>query len=249
MELDIELKIEYRDRRPLRTLLSPTAPPHRSDMSADDADRLGPKGHVYVELVREQWRAPLERGTARRAMITSALSMALMIFGVFGVFMVYGESVILIAIGLIGFVSSLGEIRALLPEFREARRVGWLEPALDDSSVTVGEPATFRAVLHARRKLMLQNAAVRAEARRWLGSTPGEIVESMVLPVSMAGGPIASGEDWRQTVTFRIPPSAPPSFYSGTDSVRWTLTLELILQGEEPWRRTLPMLVFPADAA
>lgn len=244
----VEVNGEYRNLSPLRTLNFHIISAQNFSMSADDADRLGPKGHVYVELVREQWRAPLERGTARRAMITSALSLALMIFGVFGVFMVYGESVILVAIGLIGFVSSLGEIRALLPEFREARRVGWLEPALDDSSITVGEPATFRAVLHARRKLMLQNAAVRAEARRWQGATPGEIVESMALPVSMAGGPIASGEDWRQTVTFRIPPTAPPSYYSGTDSVRWTLTLELILQGEEPWRRTLPMLVFPAEA-
>ena len=146
-------------------------------MSVDDADRLGPKGHVYVELVREQWLAPLERGTARRAMLTSTLSVALMLFGAFGVFLMNGESVILIAIGLIGFVSSLGEIRALLPEFREARRVGWLEPALDDSSVTVGEPATFRAVLHARRKLTLQNATVRAEARHWQGSNPGEIAD------------------------------------------------------------------------
>ena len=218
-------------------------------MSVDDADRLGPKGHVYVELVREQWLAPLERGTARRAMLTSTLSIALMLFGALGVFLMKGESVILFAIGVIGFVSSLGEIRALLPEFREARRVGWLEPALDDSSVTVGEPATFRAVLHARRKLTLQNATVRAEARHWQGSNPGEIAESMVLPVSMTGGPIASGEDWRQTVTFRIPTTAPASWYSATDSVRWTLTLELILQGEDAWRRTLPMLVFPADAA
>ena len=217
-------------------------------MIVDDADRLGPKGHVYVELVREQWRAPLERGTARRALLTSALSLALMIFGAVGVFLVYGESVILIAIGLIGFVSALGEIRALLPEFREARRVGWLEPALDDSSVTVGEPATFRAVLHARRKLMLQNASLRAEARRWSGAKPGAIEESMVLPVSMSGGPIAAGEDWRQTVTFRIPATAHASWYSASESIRWTLTLELILHGEEPWRRTLPMLVFPADA-
>jgi hypothetical protein len=218
-------------------------------MLVDDADRLGPKGHIYVELVREQWRAPLERGSARRALITSALGIALIVFGVVGVFTIWGESVILVAIGVIGFASSLGEIRALMPEFSEARRVGWLEPALDDSSVTVGEPATFRAVLHARRKLTLQNASLRAEARRFDGATPGDVVESMVLPVSLTGGPIAAGDDWRQTVTFRIPPTAPPSYYSATDSVRWTLTLELSLAGEAPWRRTLPMLVFPADAA
>ena len=124
-------------------------------MTVDHADRLSPKGHVYVELVREQWRAPLERGTARRALLTSALGLALMIFGAVGVFLAYGE------------------------------------------------PATFRAVLHARRKLMLPNASLRAEARRWSGSKPGAIEESMVWPVSMAGGPIAGGEDWRQTVTFR----------------------------------------------
>lgn len=81
------------------------------------------------------------------------------------------------------------------------------------------------------------------------GSTPGAIEAAMVLPVLMAGGPIASGEDWRQTVTFRIPATAPASWYSATESVRWTLTLELMLQGDDAWRRTLPMLVFPADAA
>ncbi len=218
-------------------------------MLVDDSDRLGPKGHIYVELVREQWRAPLERSTARRALITSGFGIALIVFGVVGVFTIWGESVILVAIGLVGFVSSLGEIRALLPEFRDARRVGWLEPALDDSSVTVGEPATFRAVLHARRTLTLQNASLLAEARRFDRATPGEVLESMVLPVSLTGGPIAGGDDWRQTVTFRIPPTAPPSYYSATESVRWTLTLELRLAGQLPWRRTLPMLVFPADAA
>lgn len=216
-------------------------------MVSDDADRLGPKGHVYVELVREQWRAPLERGTARRALLTSGLGLALIIFGVVGAFTVWGESVILVAIGLVGFYSSLGEIRSLMPEFREARRVGWLEPALDDSIVTVGEPATFRAVLHARRTLMLQNASVMLEARQYQYATPGEVLESMVLPVSLTGGPIARGTDWRQTVTFRIPTTAPASYYSGTESVRWTLTLELSLAGEAPWRRTLPMLVFPAE--
>lgn len=216
-------------------------------MVSDDADRLGPKGHVYVELVREQWRAPLERGTARRALLTSGLGLALIIFGIVGAFTVWGESVILVAIGLVGFYSSLGEIRALLPEFREARRVGWLEPALDDSIVTVGEPATFRAVLHARRALMLQNASVMLKARQYQYATPGDVLESMVLPVSLTGGPIARDADWKQTVTFRIPTTAPASYYSGTESVRWTLTLELSLAGEAPWRRTLPMLVFPAD--
>lgn len=218
-------------------------------MRIDDADRLGPKGHVYVELVREQWRAPLERGTARRALLTSAIGLALIIFGILGAFTVWGESIVLVAIGIIGFYSSLGEIRSLLPEFREARRVGWLEPALDDSIVTVGEPATFRAVLHARRNLNLQNATVRAEARQYHYAKEGDVLESMLVPVSLTGGPIARGTDWRQTVTFRIPPTAPASFYSGTESVRWTLTLELSLAGEAPWRRTLPMLVFPADAA
>ncbi len=218
-------------------------------MRIDDADRLGPKGHVYVELVREQWRAPLERGTARRALLTSGIGLALIIFGLVGAFTVWGESIVLVAIGIIGFYSSLGEMRSLLPEFREARRVGWLEPALDDSIVTVGEPATFRAVLHARRNLNLQNASVVVEARQYQYSKAGDVLESMMVPVSLTGGPIARGSDWRQTVTFRIPTSAPASFYSGTESVRWTLTLELCLAGEAPWRRTLPMLVFPADAA
>jgi hypothetical protein len=31
--------------------------------------------------------------------------------------------------------------------------------------------------------------------------------------------------------------------------LRWTLTFELSLANEAPWRRTWPMLVFPADAS
>ena len=216
-------------------------------MPADDADRLGPKGHVYVELAREKWRAPLERGSARRALLTGFLGLALIAFGAIGTFMIYGESVVLIAIGLVGFVSALGEIRALRPEFEEARRIGWVEPSLDDSRVTVGEPATFHAVLHARRRLQVRSAAVMAEARRWTGATPGEVVESMSLPVAAGHAAIAQGDDWRPSVTFRIPLSAPPSFYSATESVRWSLTLDLTFADAEPWSRSWPMLVFPAD--
>jgi hypothetical protein len=218
-------------------------------MPFDDSDRLGPKGHVYVELVREQWRAPLERGTARRALLTSTIGVALIGFGAAGIFVAMPESVILIGIGLVAFLTSLPEMRALQPEFAEARRVGWLEVALDDSRVTVGDPATFRAVLHARRALVVQNVTLLAEARHWRGSRPGEVATSMPLPVSLTGGPIAGGDDWRQSVTFRIPETAPPSFYSGTESLRWTLTFELSLANEAPWRRTWPMLVFPADAS
>lgn len=232
-----------------RTVAPAPSRRHSRLMSADDSDRLGPKGHVYVELVREQWRGPLERGTARRALLTSALGIALIVFGLVGAFTVWGESVILVAIGAVGFASSLGEIRALLPEFKEARRVGWLEPALDDSSVTVGEPAVFRAVLHARRRLVVQNATLVAEARRYRGATPLDPIASLTLPVSLTGGAIARGDDWRLAVTFRIPSTAPASHYDATESVRWTLTLELSLAGESQWRRTLPMLVFPADVA
>lgn len=215
-------------------------------MSANDADRLGPKGHVYVELVREQWRAPLERGSARRALLTATLSVAMIIFGVVGIFIVYGESVILVAIGMIGIVSSLSELTGLRPEFEEARRIGWVEPAFDDN-MTVGEPATFRAVLHARRTLDLRNVALMAEARQWTGSRAGAVLESLALPVSLSGGSIAGGDDFRQMVTFRFPPTAPPSFYSSTESVRWTMTMELTFADQRPWRRTWPMLVFPAD--
>lgn len=217
-------------------------------MPLDDADRLGPKGHVYVELVREQWRAPLERGSARRALLTGFLGLALIIFGVVGSFVVYGESLVLVGIGAIALWSSLGEVKGLRPEFEEARRIGWVEPSLDDSRVSVGEPATFRAVLHARRTLQVQNAALVAEAHRWSGSVQGERLERLQLPVSLSGGTIAAGDDWRQTVTFRIPPTAPPSFYSSPDSVRWSLTLDLTFADQAPWRRTWPMLVFPADA-
>ncbi len=215
-------------------------------MSANDADRLGPKGHVYVELVREQWRAPLERGSARRALLTATLSLAMIIFGVIGTFVVYGESVILVAIGVIGLVSAMPELTGLRPEFEEARRIGWVEPAFDDN-MTVGEPATFRAVLHARRTLDLRNVGLVAEARQWTAARAGAVLESMVLPLSLHGGSIAGGDDFRQMVTFRFPPNAPPSFYSSTESVRWTMTMELTFSDQKPWRRTWPMLVFPAD--
>ena len=217
-------------------------------MPADDADRLGPKGHVYVELVREQWRAPLERPSARRALLTGFLGAVLIIMGIVGSIMVYGEALVLIGIGGVALFSFLGEVRLLRPEFEEARRIGWVEPVLDDSRVTAGEPATFSAVLHARRALRLQHAALVAEAHRWTGATRGEQIEQLALPMALTGAAIAAGDDWRQTVTFRIPSSAPPSFYSATESVRWSLTLDLTFADQAPWQRTWPMLVFPADA-
>jgi hypothetical protein len=216
-------------------------------MSVDDADRLGPKGHVYIELVREQWLAPLERGTARRALLTGVLAIALIVFGIAGTFMAYGEALVLVGIGGVALWSAIGEVKTLRPEFEEARRIGWVEPSLDDSRVTVGEPATFRAVLHARRTLQLQNAALVAEAHAWQGAAQGERILKMPLPVSLTGGSIGAGNDWRQAVTFRIPTSAPPSFYDSTESVRWTVTLDLTFADQAPWRRTWPMLVFPAD--
>jgi hypothetical protein len=216
-------------------------------MPIDDADRLGPKGHVYIELVREQWRAPLERGTARRAILTAVLAVGLMLFGVVGTFVVYGESLILLGLGAVALWSTIGELRPLRPEFEEARRIGWVEPSLDDSRVTVGEPATFRAVLHARRRLQLQNAVLVAEAHAWAGSTRGERLVQLPLPVSLTGGTILGGDDWRQAVTFRIPSSAPSSFYSSSESIRWTITLDLVFADQAPWRRTWPMLVFPAE--
>lgn len=218
-------------------------------MDVDDADRLGPKGHVYVELVREQWRAPLERGSARRALLTSFLGVALIIFGAVFALRVYGESILLIGIGLFAFVSSLGEIRALLPEFREARRIGWVEATLDDSSVTVGEPAILRVVLHARRKLTLRGATAMAEARHWERSTPGAALASIPLPISVAGDSVGKGDDWRHALTFRIPETAPTSAYTSNESTRWTLSLELNFAEDGPWRRTWPMLVFPADVS
>ena len=218
-------------------------------MPLDDADRLGPKGHVYVELVREQWRAPLERGTARRALLTSFLGVALIVLGAAFAARVYGESIVLIGIGLVAFFSSLGEIRALMPEFREARRIGWVEATLDDSSVTIGEPAILRMVLHARRALTLRGATAIAEARHWDRSTVGAVLASIALPISVAGESAARGDDWRHALTFRIPETAPTSVYTSADSIRWTLTLELTFADEAPWRRSWPMLVFPADVS
>ena len=216
-------------------------------MSIDDADRLGPKGHVYVELVREQWRAPLERGTARRAILTAALGLALVIFGVVGALRVNGESILLLGIGLVAVYTALPQLRSLRPEFEEARRIGWVEPQLDDSRVTLGEPATFSVVLHARRALTLRNATLMAEVTPWTRSVPGPVILSLPLPVSLTGGAIAAGSDWRQTVTFRIPDTAPASFYSSDDSVRWTLTLTMAFADLEPWKRSWPMMVLPID--
>lgn len=218
-------------------------------MPLDDADRLGPKGHVYVELVREQWRAPLERGTARRSLLTAFFGVALIAFGLVGAFTVYGEALILVAIGLVACVTAFRDMSALRPEFEEARRVGWVEPSLDDSIVTVGEPATFRAVLHARKKLVVRNATVVVEARRWRGSAPGEVAATVAVPVVLAGAAVDAGEDWRQMVTFRIPLSAPPSYYDSAESVRWSLTMELTFDRESMWRRVWPMLVFPVEAS
>ncbi len=218
-------------------------------MPLDDADRLGPKGHVYVELVREQWRAPLERGTARRSLLTAFFGVALIAFGLFATFTMYGEAVILVGIGLVACFSSFREISALRPEFEEARRIGWVEPSLDDSIVTVGEPATFRAVLHARRKLVVRTVTIVVEARRWRGSVPVELAETIAVPVAMLTAEVAAGTDWRQTVTFRIPPSAPPSHYDSAESVRWTITMALTFDREAEWRRVWPMLVYPVEAS
>jgi hypothetical protein len=216
-------------------------------MPIADSDRLGPKGHVYVELVREQYRAPLERGSARRALLTALLGVVLVVFGIIGTFVVYGESVVLVAVGAVAFVSAMPDLAALRPEFEEARRIGWVEPSFDDSIVTVGEPTTFRAVLHARRALSLRGVTMVAEARPWQGARAGDAIHTLVLPVTASTGEISSGDDWRQTVTFRIPPDAPGSHYDSADSVRWTLTMELTFDGQAPWRRSWPMLVYPAD--
>ncbi len=202
-----------------------------------------------MELVREQWRAPLERGTARRSLLTAFFGVALIAFGLVGAFTVYGEALILVAIGLVACVTAFRDMSALRPEFEEARRVGWVEPSLDDSIVTVGEPATFRAVLHARKKLVVRNATVVVEARRWRGSAPGEVAATVAVPVVLAGAAVDAGEDWRQMVTFRIPLSAPPSYYDSAESVRWSLTMELTFDRESMWRRVWPMLVFPVEAS
>jgi hypothetical protein len=218
-------------------------------MSGEDADRLGPKGHVYVELVREQWRAPLERGSARRALLTSLFAVCLIGFGVGGLFVVPGESVILMGIGLVAVVATWPELQLLRPEFEEARRIGWVEPALDDNSVTLGEPSTFRAVLHARRTLTLQSASLLVEAHSWDASRAQQVLVSMPFPVTQQASRVRAGQDWRESMTFRIPPTAPASFYGASESVRWSLTLELAFADEAIWRRSWPMLVFPAEDA
>jgi hypothetical protein len=218
-------------------------------MPVHDADRLGPKGHVFVALVREQWLAPLERGSVRRSLLITLLGIALVMFGVVGAMLANAEALVAVAVGGVALLSTLPELQALRPEFEEARRIGWVEPSFDDSSVTLGEPATFRVVLHARRTLMIRNLSLVAVARRWEGAREGAALRSLSLPVAMTGGPVASGDDWRQSVTFRIPDDAPASHYDATESVRWTITMELTFADVAPWRRTWPMLVFPPEVS
>lgn len=215
-------------------------------MPASDADRLGPKGHVYVELVRERWRAPLERASVRRALITTVLGIALVVFGVVGALVANAEAIVAVAVGGVAVMTTLPALQALRPEFEEARRIGWVEPAFDDSIVTVGEPATVRIVLHARRALEITGMTMVAEAYRWEGAKPVERVASVPLPVT-ATGRVAAGQDWRETVTFRMPEQVPPSFYDATNSVRWSLVTDLAFGNAAPWHRAWPMLVFPPE--
>ncbi|MCC7055005.1 MAG: hypothetical protein IT355_17160 [Gemmatimonadaceae bacterium] len=218
-------------------------------MPSNDADRIGPKGHVYVELVREQYRAPLERGSVRRSLATALLAIALVILGVVGAWVANPEALVAVAVGGVALFSSLPELQALRPEFEESRRIGWVEPSFDDSRVTAGEPATFATVLHARNALTVRGLSLVAEAHQWAGDRRGASLLVLPLPVTLSGSQVAAGDSWRQTVTFRIPDSAPASWYDAGSSVRWTMTMELTFANAEPWRRTWPMLVFPAEAS
>lgn len=229
-------------------LVAPVVPRrHCRRMASDDADRLGPKGHVYVELVREQWRAPLERASARRALLTFVISDLLIALGIVGAFIANPEALVLVGIGVIGIVTTLPDLKKLRPEFEESRRIGWVEPMLDDSHVVVGEPATITTVLHARKTLTIRSVAIRAECRRWQGDRAGDVLTAIDIPAPKGFAQVKGGDDWRQTMTFRIAPTAPPSVYTPTDSVRWTLSMSLTFADEQPWQRTWPMLVFPQD--
>jgi hypothetical protein len=215
----------------------------------DLADKLGPKGPVYVALAREQWLAPLERASVRRTLLIATLGVILIVMGIVGAFRTTPEAITLVAVGCIALGTSFGDLRTLYREFSDARRIGWLEPTLDGAQVVVGEPFTFSVVLHARRKLTVTQARVLVEARKFTGAQSEAVVVTLPVPLSQSHAVIQSGDDWRDSATCRIPESAPASFYDVTRSVRWMLTLELKFGGAEEWHRQWPLLVYPAAAS
>lgn len=214
-----------------------------------DAALLGPKGYVYFDLAREAWLAPLERGSARRALLTGFLGICIAVAGVAFLAPAYGESLVLIPIGLFAIWQAWEELKPLGSEFADARRIGWTTIALDDGWATTGEPVTCRVTVHARRPLAPRAATLELVATRYERERVKEELARFAVPIDPLPPGVRGGDDWRAHVTFRMPDEAPPSWYSIAESVRWTLTCTIEFDDAEPWVRSYPLLVYPAPGS
>lgn len=217
-------------------------------MTSSAVELLGPKGYVYFDLAREAWLAPLERGSARRALFTGAMGVALAAAGLVSIRYVYGEAIALVPLGLFAIWQAWGELAPLGAEFRDARRIGWTELSLDDGWATPGEPVTCRITVHARRALAPRAASLELVATQYRYERAVEELARFTVPVAPVPPSVRGGDDWRASVTFRMPDEAPPSWYSIAQSVRWTLTARLEFAEGEPWVRSYPLLVYPAPS-
>ncbi|MCU0618765.1 MAG: hypothetical protein MUF40_02510 [Gemmatimonadaceae bacterium] len=210
---------------------------------------LGPKGHVYFDLAREAWLGPLERGSARRALFTGAMGLAIAAAGVVSTTKVYGEAVALIPLGLFAIWYAWGELAPLGAEFRDARRIGWTQFALDEGWATIGDPVTCRATIHARRDLAPTGASLEIVATEYRNERVVRELVRFSVPMAPIPAAVRGGDDWRASVTFRMPDEAPASWYTAARSVRWTLAARIDFAETAPWTRTFPLLVYPAPGS
>jgi hypothetical protein len=71
----------------------------------------------------------------------------------------------------------------------------------------------------------------------------------MVIAVPSLPASVRGGDDLRTSVTFRMPDDVPASWYTATESRRWTLTARLDFDDAAPWTRSYPLLVYPPPEA
>jgi hypothetical protein len=207
---------------------------------------LGPKGGTYVELAREEWRAPLERASVRRSLLTALLSLVLIVMGAAGAYLASVEALALVGLGALGLYTTWADLQLMRYEFEESRRVGWVEVALDEEQLTIGDPFTVRLTWHARRAFRVTEAQVLLSARHWRGNTPGAVEREVAATLTGSDDLVRAGESWRASATMRTPLEAPPSHYDVDASLRWVLAVQVHFAGVAPWARELPVLVYPA---
>jgi hypothetical protein len=212
------------------------------------AAALGPKGETYVELTAAEWRAPLERSSVRRSLVTAAMSLALIVMGVLGALNVYPEAFALVGLGALGLYTTWSDLQLIRHEFEESRRVGWVEVAVDEEQVQLGDPLTVRISWHARHARAVRGASLVLAHATWSQNTPRaeHVVAMLELPGSDRA--LRAGETWRASGPVRMPANAPSSHYDADASVRWTLRVTVHFDGVAPWERTLPIIVYPMAA-